>query len=266
MISENRLRPFISGDMLKIIAAVTMLTDHIGAAVLWTLLQSGALRTAEYAGLQQMYHIFRDIGRTAFPIYAFLLAEGFFHTGDRKKYLYRMALFFILSEIPFDMAIYGKLTFGKQNIFLTLLIGLVVLCGLEKAKAVRNGGVWAAGTDISVWEIGISALGCAAAGILHSDYGAYGVLLIVLFYETGRMERCLIRDRYRQISGFRTAACVMGYLLFLWEPWCITGFLLLLFYNGKRKQKSRGVKYFFYFFYPVHLSILALIRVAFLRG
>ncbi len=247
-----------------------MLTDHIGAAVLWTLLQSGALQTAEYAGLLQTYHIFRNIGRTAFPIYAFLLAEGFFHTGDRKKYLYRMALFFILSEIPFDVAMYGELTFGKQNVFLTLFIGLVVLCGLEKAKAVRNGRAagmaGTAGTDISVLEIGISALGCAAAGILHSDYGAYGVLLIVLLYETGRMERCLIRERHRQISGFRAAGCAVGYLLFLWEPWCITGFLLLLFYNGKRKQKSRGVKYFFYFFYPVHLAILALIRVALLRG
>ena len=96
--------------------------------------------------------------------------------------------------------------------------------------------------------------GALVSGVLKVDYSIYGFLLILLFYLGER-------------SGVsRLLTCIGGYLLFLWEPYCLGGFLLILFYNGKRKPRGKGFQYFFYLFYPLHLLILGLIRVAFLPG
>ena len=100
----------------------------------------------------------------------------------------------------------------------------------------------------------VTLSGITAASCLRVDYGIFGVLLIVLFY-------------FGRHAGVpRLLTCICGYLLFLWEPYCLGGFLLILFYNGKRKPKGKGFQYFFYLFYPLHLMILGLIRVVFWRG
>lgn len=289
---ENRWKTFLDSDVLKMIAVVTMLIDHIGAVIIWNLF---SVVTAEnYAVLEQVYHIFRNIGRTAFPIFAFLLVEGFFHTHSRKKYFGRLALFAVLSEIPFDMAFHGMPSYGEdQNVFWTFCIGFLVIWGLERLyevyasgseilkrnkerrkrrtdRALRNHSVdlksldrqWASDHYEIRMEAGypmgliFSALWLVLAGVwmasvMQVDYGVYGFLLILLFYlgEHGNVPRIV--------------TCVCGYLLFLWEPYCLGGFFLILFYNGQRKQRGKGFQYFFYLFYPLHLMILGFIRVAF---
>ena len=105
----------ISADALKWIALLTMLCDHVGAVLL------------------PQYPILRLIGRTAFPLFVWLLVEGFSHTSSRKKYLGRMAAFAILSELPFDLALYGRPDWQSQNVFVTLSIGLLMLIFLERA-------------------------------------------------------------------------------------------------------------------------------------
>lgn len=118
----------ITGSTLKIIALATMLTDHIGAVVLGRMELTGALLYA--------YYIMRIIGRTAFPIFCFLLAEGFRHTGSKTRYALRMLVFALVSEIPFDLAVRGEaFDFSYQNVFFTLFIGLLVLCGLKKVSS-----------------------------------------------------------------------------------------------------------------------------------
>lgn len=112
----------ISGSTLKMIAIVTMLIDHIGAAVLARLLMVNGLGELDQTNtdaimqwlsangaLYWMYTVMRMIGRVAFPIFCFLLVEGFLHTHDVKKYAMRLGLFALLSEIPFDLA------FSMQN-------------------------------------------------------------------------------------------------------------------------------------------------------
>ena len=219
----------MSGLQLKLLAMVSMLTDHIGVIFFPDLL------------------ILRIIGRLAFPIYCFLLVEGFFFTSDRARYAWRLFLFALLSELPFDLAFYDSMwDMSMQNVFFTLLLGLLALhalrWGQEKCK-VRTGRwklCYAAG-----W-IGTAVCVCAAQ-LLRTDYGGVGVVLILVLY--------LFRN-------VRMWACMGGYAVMCigaMESWCFPAFLFFLpAYNGERGKSS---KYFFYVFYPVHLLVLTGVRI-----
>ncbi len=225
--------PGISGSTLKIIAIVIMLIDHFGAAVLergilYT--QVGLSNPELYADVRRLDHIIRLIGRPAFPIFCFLLVEGFLHTRDSRKYALRLFLFALISEIPFDLAILGTpVTFVHQNVFFTLLIGLLVMMAADRFPK-------------KFWiQLFIFALGLAAGELLHTDYDWRGVLLIEILY--------LLRfDRQYQ--------CIAGAIAISWESTGPLAFLPVLAYNGER---GISLKYFFYLFYPVHLLILWLI-------
>lgn len=133
-------RKGLSGSALKIIAIVTMLIDHIAATVIIRILKFGGYND----GLYQLYRVMRNIGRIAFPIFCFLLVEGFMHTRDREKYALRLGCFAAVSEIPFDLAFNGKvLEVGYQNVFFTLLLGLLTMMAYD---AVMNQSRW------SVWK------------------------------------------------------------------------------------------------------------------
>lgn len=289
--NKRKIR-FLDSDRLKLIAIVTMLIDHIGAAILFPARMTGVNISDSWI---DMYSLFRSIGRTAFPIFVFLLVEGFFHTHSRKKYFGRLFLFALVSEIPFDLAIYGDIVYmGSQNVFWTLTIGFLAIWGLEKLYEINRTGSKIYGKNMERsnrlmrrarnkhdWRemdrqqlirrsdvrfstgypfvTGMLALilvfaGVFLASVLRVDYSIYGYLLIVLFYF----------GKHNQIPPL--SVCIGGYLLFLWEPHCIFGFLLILLYNGTRKKRGKGFQYFFYLFYPVHLLILGLIRVAFFAG
>ena len=130
----------INSAVLKNIAVVTMLIDHIGAVIMTRLLIRNGLYEAmvnqeaytawmgQNGGMYGIYMAMRIIGRLAFPIYCFLLVEGFQKTHNVKKYLGRMFLFALISEVPFDLAFSGKAWYpAYQNVFFTLLLGLLVL-------------------------------------------------------------------------------------------------------------------------------------------
>ncbi len=137
----------ISSSSLKIIAVISMLTDHFAAGVLGRYLTASGLYGLDVTDtdgvmlwmgqghnmqLLMAYQIMRMIGRIAFPIYCFLLVEGFEHTKNRIKYAQRLLLFAAASEIPFDLLFKGKiLEFGYQNVFFTLFFGLAVMMGLS---------------------------------------------------------------------------------------------------------------------------------------
>lgn len=228
----------ISGSTLKLIAIVTMFIDHIGAAVLEdSMLFTYFFQHSErsYIMISTIDLVLRLIGRIAFPIFCFLLVEGFVHTRDVKKYAIRLGLFCFLSEIPFDLAFFKEPFFlGHQNVFFTLFIGLLVLIGLKKFEGtgIKNG----------VGRVLCVVVGAGLARILRTDYDAFGVFVIVLFY--------LFRNRpiLRDITTML--------ILLICSPLEITGVIALLpihLYNG---QRGRQAKYLFYLFYPVHLFIL----------
>ena len=213
---------------LKLCALFTMFVDHVGAVII----ENTYLYNLE--SFQMLDVCLRLIGRLAFPIYAFLLVEGFLHTSSFKKYTLRMLAFAIVSEIPFDLAAYGKINWNHQNVFFTLLIGLLVLKGLEKVEENK-----AAVASVTI-------AGCAVAYLLKVDYSYIGVLLIVVLY--------ILRNDHKK-------RCIVGGILFAYELTSIFAFMMIYRYNGK-KGETKLPKIVFYGFYPVHLLLLWLVRVA----
>ncbi len=217
----------ISAAVLKWIAVVTMIIDHFAVAVY------PQLSGYEY----NIYYILRKIGRIAFPIYCFLLVEGFFHTRNTVKYLQNCFVFAILSEIPFDMAIFGKLFYLRgQNVYFTLCIGLCALMILDKIR------VRCAQQNLLLQGF-VVVLAAYIGEILEVDYHWKGVLFIVMFY--------YVRNMQEWIRNF------VGICAFAYEGTAPLAFLPIHFYNGKR---GKQMKYLFYAIYPIHLLIFGLIR------
>lgn len=231
---ENRvMKNGISSDLLKWIAIVTMFIDHIGAAVVektWIM--------GEAYG-KPLDIILRMIGRLAFPIFCFLMVEGFYHTRSRMKYLRNLFIFALISEIPFEIAFLGEMVWGLRNVYFTLLIGFIMMILIEKVSEHER-------KNKLVLIILIVAVCALVAELLHTDYGASGILLIVILYK-------FRADRFSQ--------CVLGGFAMYWEITAPIAFVLLYKYNGVRRQKY--LKYFFYAFYPVHLLLLYWVRTTF---
>lgn len=224
----------ISADALKWIALITMFIDHIGAVVLEYIPQ------IENPTVYAVYFILRFIGRLAFPIYCFLLVEGYIHTRNPMRYLRDLMIFGAISEIPFEICFMTEVGNGFHNVYWTLTLGLAVIMALDYIKRNRFAN--------NTWlNLIIMIVGAYVAETLECDYGAIGVLLIYILYRTRD-------DRVKQ--------SVFGSIAMLYEVTAPIAFVLTFFYNGERK--IRKYKYAFYAFYPAHLLLLYLIRRLFL--
>lgn len=240
---QTRVRG-ISGSTLKLIAVISMLIDHFAAGILGRYLGFYGRGELVYwwgslDAVNRAYWIMRLIGRFAFPIYCFLLVEGFQHTRSRGKYAARLFAFALLSEIPFDLLFNGRLLeFTYQNVFFTLLLGMLTMWGYdwiskrERLAAVCKVALYAA----------VIAAGMYAAHFLHTDYAARGVFCILALY--------VFREKYQLFAG-----CIA----FAWELPAPLAFIPIAFYNGRR---GWNLKYLFYLFYPAHLLVLYLLCMA----
>lgn len=226
----------ISGCVLKIIAMLAMLIDHTAVVLI-----------SPFQNLTPLYVAMRVIGRLAFPIYCFLLVEGFFYTRSRKKYAGRLFLFALISEIPFDLAFNQKIwDFSYNNVFFTLLIGLLVIWGTDALKDWITKEKFGSTVKVlrNILTIAILCAGCFLAAILNTDYSAVGILAIFAIYT--------IKDN--KLMGCGVAISILGILAGFIEFFALLDLIPIYFYNGTR---GRQIKYFFYAFYPVHLLILA---------
>lgn len=220
-------RPFrlrgCSSSTVKMIALASMLVDHLAA--------SGVLRCLYPS--DTLYSVCRMAGRIAFPLFCFLLVEGHAHTTNQKRYLGRLLLFAFLSEIPFDLAFFGRICYlSGQNVFFTLFLGLLTLAGVERLRQSRY----------QSWTWTVMLAGMLLAEVMHTDYGAFGVVLILIYY--------WFRGRPWQRNLVSACACII-------EPAAIAAVVPIQLYNGER---GMSLKYFFYVFYPLHLSVLYLVR------
>lgn len=235
--SDRNLMHFkgINGFQLKMIAIITMFIDHMAAVLIspdtdWNL-----------------YKFCRIIGRLAFPIFCFLLVEGFFHTKNIKKYILRLGIFALISELPFDLAFSDNKSefLYHQNVFFTLFIGLgvIYLIRLIDEKYEKNLIIRCVLDFIAI------AAGCMLADMLATDYNRWGILLIVVFY--------LFRgNKILLLLGVLLVNYTMDSL---WQIYAVISVFFIWFYNGERGPQ--GNKYLFYIFYPAHIFLLYLISL-----
>ena len=232
----------ISGTGLIIIASLSMLIDHIGAVF--------------FPGLIFM----RLIGRTAFPIYAFLIAQGGRYTSNKGRYAVRLLIFAALSELPFDYAFYGKPGLMSQNVFFTLLIGLLVIWAFEAFV----------GRYYFLAVVSLIA-GYLAADYIKCDYGGWGVMLIWMLWRFGAkregaaavitaMLLIMVLPGVLDAVG-KTSLRLWSYRLL--QLGGIASLIPLWFYNGTRGAQSWPPmirRWAFYAFYPLHLAVLAVVN------
>lgn len=237
----------ISSCGLHVLAMALMLSDHMWAAVFPNV------------------RILTCIGRLAFPIFAFMIVEGYFHTRNFRKYLLRMLCFALISEIPFDL-LYSGLPFYwfHQNVLWTFLISLL---GIRVMEHVRQRGKLPLTIAVCFLMVVVCAL---AATVLMTDFYGFGVLMVFTFY----------------FFRGRKWWCFLGQLVFLWiinveimggmyypvelfgktyevveQGLAMLSLIPIWLYRGRKGYSSKGFQYFCYSFYPLHCLILGLYTI-----
>lgn len=224
----------LSGSALKMIAIITMLIDH-SALMLLSRYDPATLPLFSLNGTAySLYRICRDIGRVAFPIFCFLLIEGFLHTRNRLKYGRNLLLFALISEIPWNFMHTNTWTSEKQNVFFTLFLGYLACWAIEY--------FWEKQVMILISLLALLYLSI----ILNADYGWRGFIFIIILYV---------------LRTDKPAQAIVGscWLYFEWKA-CFA-FISINMYNGKRGFiRGKWMKYLFYLFYPIHITILVILR------
>lgn len=207
--------------------------------------------------------IFTCIGRIAFPIFAFMIVEGYFKTSDLKKYMGRLFLFALLSEIPFNLMIGGTVFYPvAQNVLWTFLIGLCLIWLMEKVKdkniAIR-----------SLTLVGVLLLAFILGIATFCDYHSAGVLTVLVFYIFRGRKWYLLVGQFLCIYYINAEILGgQGYEFELWgtsmfflrQKLAVLGLIPIWLYNGKQGVYNKYIKYFYYSFYPCHMLILWFVK------
>lgn len=202
------------------------------------------------------------LGRLAFPIFAFLTVEGFFHTKNLKKYMGRMLLFALLSELPFNLMMTGSLIYPfHQNVLWSFLIGLWLMWINEKAKAKKK--AW-----ISVVAgAGTVILGIVLGTLTMVDYGYVGILTVLVFYflrgkewwhYAGQM--LILVYLNKQLGGVSYEMSMLGVKFFFQQQsLAVLALIPIWLYQGKQGPHNKVLQFAYYAFYPVHMLIIGLL-------
>ncbi len=227
----------LDGGVLKGIAAALMLTDHVGAILL------------------PEVPVLRCVGRLAFPIFAFFIAEGYTHTRDFGRYFRRLAILAVVSEIPFNLENGAVFDPARQNVLWTFCLALLTLRGLEALGRERGFGRWA-GCGL------VLAAGFAAGELLRTDYGGWGVVTVALLQlcRDGKYAKLWLLLAMAAVNGLGMGSLTMP--VFGGEMpiqiFAVAALPVIWLYNGQAGPK--GLRRAFYVFYPAHLLVLEGIR------
>lgn len=224
--------PTFSGSILKIIAIVSMVIDHCA----YFLMENGTL----------LYDAMRCVGRIAFPVFAFLVAEGFAYTKNKKRYFAQLLIFAFISEVPWYLLNGAD---GTHNVMFTLALGVVALAVLDKMKE-----------NSILCVVAILSIACFAtwSGV---DYEWRGILMIVVLN--------LLRNQNTNLSfpygRIIQILCTFPLMMHYGSIGAILACVVLVLYDGTRGFiKGNVAKYGFYAFYPVHLLIIKLCLIGIL--
>ena len=274
MTNNSQLQSGFPANMLKIFAALTMLIDHAALTIVYAKLakfpeylslifsadateeQLSAI-PAEFFEIYSVYSVMRLVGRIAFPIFAFLLFEGFMHTSDYKRYLIRVGLCALLAEIPFNLIVTNAATVYKltdvktsvfypqyQNTVFTLFLGLLMLYGMKRFETSEVSTKAA----MKQWfgQLFCVLAACILSVLAKTDYSYIGILFLAVLYVFRNNKKMQILFGCIIFLGTNVAA--------------LLAFVPIAMYNG-HLFRSKKFKYFFYIFYPAHLLVLYLISL-----
>lgn len=242
---ERTVRGFrLTAAHLRWIALGAMLLDHLWAMVV--------------PGSQWMTYV----GRIAFPIFAFQIAEGARHTSDFRRYALRLLAFALVSEIPFDL-MYASTVFYPfhQNVMFTLLLGLLAVRGLDRARRKRTAGAAALGA--------LGLLGAWLAGTIGMvDYGGMGVLTVAVFcvfrdFPLARLGQtvCLVLLNMVFFKGEYVSLEILGHAVELQtQGFALLALIPIWLYGGEKGRGGRALQYGSYVFYPLHMLVLYLVK------
>lgn len=238
--------PEISAAGLRLVAMVCMLCDH-----LWgTVVPGNEWLTC--------------VGRIAFPIFAFQIVEGYFHTRNLKKYVQRLLLFAVLSELPFNLVSGGRWFFPiHQNVLWSFLISLGLIHWMEKQ---RNKSI------VKRIAVAVAAviLGSLAGVLTMVDYYHAGILTVLLFYSAYRLGKWrypvellgLAYINLEILGGLVYEFTLFGHPISIHQQGlALLALVFIWCYRGKQGHHSRAWQLFCYSFYPLHLLILGLLRL-----
>ncbi len=234
----------LTANILRTIAVILMLSDHIWA-------------TAMSFGNWMTY-----IGRMAFPIFAFQIAEGFVHTSNFKKYALRLLGFAVVTEIPFNL-FYSSRWFNPyhQNVLFTLLLGLLAISVIDKARK-----------NLTVKTVALSLLWlvliCVASVLGFVDYGFSGMIMVVIFYLLRDFPFAWLAQLVAMVlinivffEGQVVPVEVLGKVFEIpTQGFAVFALIPIWLYGGKKGRSSKIMQYGFYAFYPVHMLVLYLIK------
>lgn len=267
----------ISGSFLKICAIVIMFIDHLAAGLVLPSIISGDMYNVLHSfGIDatldleiQIYFFLRGVGRLAFPIFCYLLVEGFMHTRSKARYSITLAIFAFISEIPFDLALityksydtldlktiytsYETQIWESQNVYFTLALAVLAMWAADSIlKKLKDINIYLA-YAVSVIPFGLIAW---LAYCMNTDYDACGIIVIAVLYY------------FHNISILATLLAYIFLVLTMSTPvnggmeeWSLPAFILINLYNGQRGFIKKNFKYFFYIFYPAHLLLIFFLR------
>lgn len=238
----------ISAFVLHLLAMGLMLCDHLWATVL-------------------SWDILTWLGRMAFPLFAFMLVEGYVHTRSVKKYALRLLIFALISEIPFNLLCSGGWIYPyHQNVLWTLLLSLLCIHVIERVR--RVGKLWLT----LLIAAAVSLVGFLLGFLTMIDYYGYGVLTVLIFYLfRGRRWYCLIGQilllgyiNLEMMGGLVIPVELFGRSFHVAQQgMALLALIPIWLYRGRQGLHSRVIRYSFYAFYPLHMLLLVLLQILF---
>lgn len=223
----------LSSFALRVIALLCMVVDHVGLALFPSI------------------SAFRCVGRPAFPLYCFLLTQGYVHTRDRRAYARRLVLLALLSEIPFDLLIFGRMSSGmEQNALFSLLLGFTALCVADRYER-----------ETTKATLGVIAV-FVVSMLSRVSYGWLGIALCLFFYKTQGSPT----GQALCILSIESLYCLSLLLSGVERSWVLASLCAVFaaipvyFYNGRSGLRYKPFTILFYASYPLHLAALVILR------
>ena len=226
---------FLPQEALKLLACLLMFVDHFA-----------------YAGYAGAYYTeFRIIGRLAFPIFCFLLSQGFLHTHSRKKYILRLAVGAVLAELPYNLLRTRHLfSIDHQSVMVTLLLAFIMAMLMEKIQE-------------KPFRLLLLPVFFLIAHFLNTDYGGGGILIVSIFLLTEKLPyKHLVQTGLLLLAQFFISSRKLDFfgIMVPIQLFAVFAMVPIALYSGRKVTKSPVLQWAFYLFYPVHMLILVLFR------